>query len=201
MRKGRPKILSTHLIVDRYVNLELFNNKQNELANGCWEWTGITNNAGYGFIGFIYADKTDRIRGHGMMTVHRLAWMVENDRLPTKRNINHTCHNRLCCNPKHLVEGTQQEKMQAMRDDGIKLGCPPKGPRGSYNHKQDREYKYSDDEIQWMRTAPIEDIMSKFDITQTIATRRQWAFRRGYAWLPCPEYERKKPGRPAKVTK
>ena len=201
MPSGRPKTLSTYLVADRYINLTLFNNKQQKLDNGCWEWTGITNNAGYGFIGFIYAEKPAVGYNHGMMTVHRLAWMIANNRLPIKRNINHTCHNKLCVNPDHLTEGTQQEKMRAMRDSGIKLGGPAPGPRGSYNHKQIRNYKYTEEYIQWIRTADVEDIIKKLNINRTAAVRKQWGFRVGYRWLPCPAYERRKPGRPRKVAK
>ena len=202
MPSGRPKTLSTYLVADRYINLTLFNNKQQKLDNGCWEWTGITNNAGYGFIGFIYAEKPAVGYNHGMMTVHRLAWMIANNRLPTKRNINHTCHNKLCVNPDHLTEGTQQEKMQAMRRDGIKLGSPSRGPRqGPSLRKQNREYLYSEAEIQWHRTTTIEELMSKYSINRIQATRKQWAFRNKYRWLPCPAYELKKRGRPAKAAK
>lgn len=201
MPSGRPRRLSTHLVFDRYVNLELYNKKQRVLANGCWEWTGIKNNAGYGFIGFIYAVSRTGRRDAGMMTAHRLAFMLAHDRAPHTRNVNHICHNKLCVNPAHLIEGTQQEKMAAMRADGIKLGCPPPGPRGSYNRKQNREYKYTEEHIQWMRVAPVEEIMAKLDLSRIQAVRKQWGFRKGYRWLACPAYERRKTGRARKAAK
>jgi hypothetical protein len=198
---AKTRTVSVNLVVDRYINLEKFLAQQTVMPTGCWEWTGIKNNAGYGFIGFIYADKPVTGAGHGMMTVHRLAWMIKHDCLPTKRNINHTCHNKLCVNPAHLTEGTQQEKMRAMRDSGIKLGGPAPGPRGSYDHKQIRDYKYTEEYIQWMRTADVDDIVKKLNISRTQATRKQWGFRMGYRWLPSPVYEQRKPGRPRKVAK
>lgn len=198
---AKTRTVSTNLIVDRYINLERFNTQQQVMPNGCIEWTGITNNVGYGFVGFTYKNKPALGNGFGMTTAHRLAWMIANNRLPTKRNINHTCHNKLCVNPDHLTEGTQQEKMRAMRDSGIKLGGPAPGPRGSYNHKQIRNYKYTEEYIQWIRTADVEDIIKKLNINRTAAVRKQWGFRVGYRWLPCPAYERRKPGRPRKVAK
>ena len=48
--------LLVNLIVDRYINLELFYRKQETLPNGCQVWTGPKNNAGYGFIGFKPVD-------------------------------------------------------------------------------------------------------------------------------------------------
>lgn len=203
MSVGRPRRLSNHLVFDRYINLELFKQKQELQPNGCINWTGITNNAGYGFVGFIYAVSRTGRRDSGMMTAHRLAFMLEYDRAPDTRNVNHTCHNRLCVNPAHLIEGTQQEKMKNMRDDGIKLGGRPYKPEGYfYIRKQNREYKYSEEEIQWYRTSELADIQAKDGITREQAQRRQSAFRRGYKWLAAPYvYPVLKRGRKPKATK
>ena len=203
MTRGRPRRLSNHLIVDRYINIDLFKQRQEIMPSGCINWTGITNNAGYGFVGFILAEPPEGQRANGMMTVHRLAFMLANKRLPTTRNVNHTCHNRLCVNPDHLVEGTQQEKMHAMMVDGVKTGGRTVGSTGyAYNHKQNREYKFSEEEIQWMRSAQAEEIMTRHNLTRDQAIRKQWAFRRGYRWLPAPcSYPRLKPGRKPGVAK
>lgn len=187
MSKGRPRTATVDLVVDRYVNLNLFNSKQRPGPNGCIEWTGIQSNIKYGFIGFIYKDKSQgspSSRGRGMMTVHRLAWMIEHGRLPTQRNINHTCHNKLCVNPDHLQEGTQREKLDAMVRDGIKGGRAPGVAIGSYEHSQTgRTYKYSIAEIQWIRTATTAEIAAKYNISRSRAGTRRWSFIRGYKWL------------------
>lgn len=202
------KKLLVDLIVDRYVNLGLYYRKQETQANGCINWLGPKNNAGYGFIGFRPIDPITnepvKSRQTRMMTAHRLAFMIANGRLPNKSNVNHTCHNRLCLNPDHLAEGTQQEKMKSMRDDGIKLGGTPLGAkRGSYNHKQvNHKYKYSEAEIQWLRTADPVDIAKKYNIDAQRAAHKQWAFRQNYRWLPAPcVYEPKKRGRKSKAAK
>lgn len=178
----------THFIVDRYVNLELFNRHQEPGDNGCINWTGIVSNVGYGFIGFKrrMEDHSDTTR---MMSVHRLAWMLHHNRAPAKPNINHTCHNKLCVNPEHLYEGTQQEKLVEMRRDNIYMGGRPVGTSGyAYNHKQqNRTYKYSEAEIDWVRTAPIDDIAKKYNITRNRAQTKQWTFRKGYTWHKTPE--------------
>lgn len=179
------------LVVDRFVNLDLFHRSQKKLPNGCIEWTGVQNNVGYGFIGFRRHDpKTGKPEvGHnGMMTAHRLAWMIHHNRLPDKRNINHTCHNKLCLNPDHLVEGTQREKLDHMIRDGIKGGRMAGQVYGSYNHKQhNRHYKYTEEEIQWIRTADLDSIVNRYGITRAQAATKQHAFRVGYRWLPHPE--------------
>jgi hypothetical protein len=198
MTKGRPRTSTVDLVVDRYVNLDLFNRNQQPGANGCIEWTGIQSSIGYGFIGFIYKNKSQgsaSSRGRGMMTTHRLAWMIKHNRLPAKRNINHTCHNKLCVNPDHLEEGTQREKLDAMVRDGIKGGRQT-GSSGVYNHKQhNRTYKYSEADIQWIRTADTRDIAIKYGLTRKRACAFRSSFRSGYTWLPCPEFAPARRGR------
>ena len=74
----------------------------------CWVWTGARSPAGYGIISW---------RG-ARVNVHRLAWFLakapeamegEVADSPLLRSNNgvfvaHTCGNKLCCNPNHMVE-------------------------------------------------------------------------------------------------
>ena len=150
-------------------------------ANGCRMWLGVTNNIGYGFINFA---KIDGTKG-GMMTAHRLALMLKLDReIAPGMNANHSCHNRLCCEPSHLSEGTQQQKMKQLSIDGRAGGNT--SPRGPLNHKQlNRTYKYNEEEIQWIRNADLDAIMQRFNIVQrNRAAKLRWACRNSYSWLP-----------------
>lgn len=186
MGRGNRKLVD--LVVDRYVNLDLFYRQQQTQPSGCIEWTGVRNNVGYGFIGFrnIDAITGEPAKGDcGMMTTHRLAWMIHHKRLPELRNINHTCHNKLCVNPDHLEEGTQEDKILAMARDGVKTGSYRGHLRGAYLHKQQsRTYKYTDTEIQWIRDATTDAIVNRYGVTKQRAASMRYGFRKSYKWLP-----------------
>ena len=200
MRKGR---LLKDWVVDRWVNLNLFNSKLQPAANGCIEWTGVKNSIGYPFIGFNYGPGKTSPSGltHGMMTAHRLQFMITHGRHPNLPNVNHTCSNRSCVNPDHLVEGTQHEKIDVMKRDGLYKGSQKGVKRGTYNHIQNRVYKYSIEEIQWVRAATIDDIAERYGLERKRATAKRLTFRHGYTWLPCPKFEKDKTGPKSKVNK
>lgn len=185
------------LVGNRWVNLDRFYSKiKYNPQTGCDEWTGVFNNIGYGFIGFVDA-VTDK---RGMMTAHRLALMVKLGReIAPGMNSNHTCHNRKCCTPAHLYEDTQRQKLQTMHTAGMITGRVLGQQIGTYNHQQhNRKYKYSIDEIQWLRNASISDIMQKYNITSTRASSMKGAFRKGYRWLPFEAINQRRGKKPAK---
>jgi hypothetical protein len=70
----------------------------------CWEWMGMTDGgAGYGRL---------QENGH-IVQAHRKAWEISNDeKIPEGLVVRHTCDNPKCCNPNHLLLGTQQQNMQ-----------------------------------------------------------------------------------------
>lgn len=49
---------------------------------------------------------------------HRLAYWLANGPIPEGKLVRHLCHNPSCCNPAHLVVGTNQDNS----DDMVKAG-------------------------------------------------------------------------------
>lgn len=152
-------------------------------ASGCIPWTGVVSNIGYPFFG-VRCAITDKPK---MVTGHRIALTLKLGRaIAPGMNANHfVCSNKLCVNPDHIEEGTQGQKLQQMRAAGLQTGRPIGGTGYAYNHKQTgRAYRYSEEEIAWVRDATIEEIQAKYNLVGQRAYNFRAAFRRGYTWLP-----------------
>lgn len=79
----------------------------------CWGWQGANSGEGNGAG-----------RGYGRISidshtsaVHRVMWSCVHGYLPSKKQIDHTCNNRICCNPDHLkmVTHKQNHKLRVRR--------------------------------------------------------------------------------------
>lgn len=74
----------------------------------CWEWTASLGTKGYGQFGY-----EGKILG-----AHRVAYLLTHGEIPNGKQIAHTCHNKLCCNPAHLEAQTNSENSFANYQDG-----------------------------------------------------------------------------------
>ena len=81
-------------------------------VTGCWEWQLSQFPTGYGQTG---AHETER-------RAHRLSFLVFRGAMPPGKNLRHRCHNRICCNPKHLLVGTHQDNTNDTKRAGRSLG-------------------------------------------------------------------------------
>ena len=151
-------------------------------SSDCIIWTGSQNNCGYGLMG-SYDVRTDTRR---MITPHRLALVQRLGRdIQSGMNANHTCHNRLCVNPDHLTEGSQAVKVADMRQAGLLM--PGSGrPRGPGLGKQNRQYRYTEEEIQFIRDGDSAAIAARWGWTRLKAQKMTSSFRRSFRWLPHP---------------
>lgn len=76
-----------------------------EDANGCWIYTGLLNDSGYGIIG-------SGGRGGRYLRVHRVMYEAEVGQIPDGLVIDHLCRVRACCNPQHLEPVTDGENVR-----------------------------------------------------------------------------------------
>ncbi len=69
--------------------------------DACWEWKGMRQHSGHG-----------RISWNGRLeAAHRIAWMFTYGPIPEGKVIRHSCDNPPCCNPAHLLIGTQLDNI------------------------------------------------------------------------------------------
>lgn len=78
----------------------------------CWAWTGARTAQGYGVL---------HVEGHTRYA-HRLAWDLTRRRYKYEREspIGHTCRNRGCVNPRHLVELPPSAKLDSLDAEAIR---------------------------------------------------------------------------------
>lgn len=69
-------------------------------GSGCWEWQGTRSHYGV-------------MNDHGTTVyAHRFAWEQANGPMPEGKVVRHTCDNKFCVNPAHLLLGSQGENVQ-----------------------------------------------------------------------------------------
>lgn len=70
----------------------------------CWNWHAATYPNGYGVFRL----------GKKLVPAHRAAYLLFKGHIPPHHVVMHTCDNKKCVNPEHLVIGTQQENVNDM---------------------------------------------------------------------------------------
>jgi hypothetical protein len=68
---------------------------------GCWEWTGRTNEGGYGCHRFQQRQAL----------VHRVIYALDRGEIPAGMMVCHECDNPRCCRPSHLFLGTGDDNV------------------------------------------------------------------------------------------
>lgn len=96
-------------------------------AHECWLWTGLVHCVtGYGVCHLLFGEVRPRY-------AHRIAHLLSGNMLASgtrKMSIRHTCGNKLCCNPAHLVQGRHRDAIRAAMARGSRrtgARCPAEG--------------------------------------------------------------------------
>lgn len=85
-------------------------NKVNKTET-CWLWTAGCFQSGYG--AFNTGDK--------VMTSYRYSYELHKGKIPDGKLVRHTCDNRKCVNPDHLILGTITDNMRDKRERNTKV--------------------------------------------------------------------------------
>lgn len=83
------------------------------VRSDCWPWESTVNSQGYGRF---HLDRK-------WIAAHRLSYEIVNGPIGDGMVVRHSCHNRLCCNPNHLLQGTSKDNAQ----DALSAGRFSKG--------------------------------------------------------------------------
>lgn len=73
----------------------------------CWNHAGAPNSSGYSQC-FSQA--------RGVQNAHKVSYEIHHGTVPQGMLVRHTCNNKRCVNPKHLVLGTHASNMQDITD-------------------------------------------------------------------------------------
>lgn len=84
----------------------------------CWPWVGNSWTHGYGSI-------SEGGRNGRRLQSNRAAWILTYGEIPKGQVVRHLCHNRACCNPRHLRLGSRADNVQDMwdREEGAPKGA------------------------------------------------------------------------------
>jgi hypothetical protein len=74
----------------------------------CWPWLAGKNKKGYGIF----------LLNRKCRTAPNVALEFSGRKVPKGKVTRHKCHNKICCNPGHLIEGTIAENTQ----DSVEAG-------------------------------------------------------------------------------
>lgn len=144
--------------------------------NECWPWLGPRHRRGYGAA---------RIGGR-QYGAHRVAYELAKGPIPSGLLVRHACDNPPCCNPAHLLVGTNQDNT----DDRVNRNRQTIGeasPRARLTERQVVEIRN-----RYARGESSGSLAREFGVSKTVArgvvTGRGWKHVAGPISLPRDEF-------------
>ncbi len=129
----------------------------------CWPWKLSQTSNGYGQLS-LRLDGVDRV-----LKAHKVAWEIRNDvRLKPGIRASHSCDNKLCCNPGHVV----------IIATGMNLRIAATGPRGEKHGRSkltERQAIIIKYKLGALTTREIADSFK-------VAFHTVWDIRKGITW-------------------
>jgi hypothetical protein len=163
-------------IFDRFIDKVNFHPSDVAAASaGCWEWTGSTNERGYGQL---------MTRSRIPAKAHRLSYEFFVGEIPEGLCVMHACDNRKCVNPGHLSVGTQADNLRDMREKGRGMDYANRKPhnvKGEHNGRS----KLRNGDIRHIRGAYLDGtkvvvLADAYQVTVSciynIISRRNWGW-------------------------
>lgn len=135
-----------------------------EPSDGCWEWTGGINYAGYGVA----------ILDRKPYLAHRLSYQLNIGPIPPEMVICHRCDNRRCCAPHHLFVGTHADNVKDCIAKGRDWrGVPPVGARNG-------RAKLTPEQVAIIRASAklLRELSTEFGVSMTQISE----IKRGKSW-------------------
>lgn len=150
-------------------------------ANGCYNWVGARHRQGYGMVGGIQVSDDKRF----MTVVHRPLMMRHlNRELTHDEFVIKNCSNMRCCNVDHYIIGDYRTQREVMKRNGRSNTCGSGHfKRAGIEYKQNRKYKYTEDQLRFLRRASIDEIVTEFNLTRAQAGAERAYARKGFKWL------------------
>ncbi len=129
----------------------------------CWPWKRSQHPGGYGQVALLI-DGQNRVH-----KAHKVAWEIHHGkRLPMWQRVKHSCGNRLCCNPHHVVLTDSVEPS----GETINQARGESHGKAKLTEKQARLIKYK---LNLLTTRDIADAFS-------VAYHTVWDLRKGITW-------------------
>ncbi len=136
--------------------------------NECWEWKASLTGAGYGqFWGQLGVNRK-------RVDSHRFAYELVKGPIPSGFLVRHSCDIKRCCNPQHLILGTQQDNM----GDRVERGQTPRGSDCSWSKLTENDIP----EIRVLRDRgnTLRSIANRFSVSiasiSLICSRKSWKY-------------------------